>query len=273
MKNIVYLLSLLILSVSAFAQQPLTGTWVCPLDPNEGYESETLTFSPDGVYQCTIAYLNGEEYGIGPDIAVGYYQYDGTTLHLYDLVNDNHLTFPTDRVGNSQLILRNSTTQERFTYQYRGPGEVSAVQRGNLQAWEYYRRLGGVWQSKETILKVLPSLGIMLIRNPNDPNYFNWGQYSISGNVLSIREISAEQNTFYQGNIQSFGETDFRMENGGDVEHYRYQGKLQLNEQETFMVQQYMNTVHRTNMSIIDAMDGVQDFIWRRVDEHGNIRY
>jgi hypothetical protein len=273
MKKAVNLLILSSLFLTARAQQSLTGSWTCPLDPNEGFDSEILLFTTDGAYQATTTYLNGEEYGIEPTVSVGRYEYDGRILHLYDLVNDNHLSFPVERMGNSHLTLTNPETQESFKYDYSGEGEMSANQRGNLQSWENYRRLGGTWHSKESILKVLPSLGIIIIRQPNDPNFFKWGQYTVAGDLLSISEISAEQTTFYRGNIKAFGQNDLRLESGGEEEDFQFKGQTQLDETELYMVQQYMNMTHRLNMDIIDAIDGVQDYIWRRVDEHGNVKY
>ena len=59
----------------------------------------------------------------------------------------------------------------------------------------------------------------------------------------------------------------------GSLIHQQGWGAPNLDETELMMVNQYMQMNHRTSMAAIDMIDGVQDFIWKRVDEYGNERY
>lgn len=274
MKTIVWNTFFLVLVASALtAQNSLAGTWVCPLDKAEGFDRETTIFTEDGYYYSILSYLNGTEYGIGPDIFLGVYEFDGATLSLYDIKNDTRKSFPAVVLDNREFQLTDPGTGEKFQYHYHGKGELDQDQRATLLSWENYRKLGGTWASSESILKVLPSLGIVIIRVPGKPGSFNWGHYIVNGNELKLKEISAEEAVFYTGTITEFNRQDFTIVNNGDAEHFEFKGAPNLDETETMMVSQYMNMTHRTNMTLIDMMDGQQDFIWKRVDEYGNERY
>lgn len=267
------LLFFLLVASSLSAQTSISGTWMCPLDKSQGYDNETITFTEDGYYCSILSYLNGAEYGIGPDIFLGIYEFDGSTLSIYDIKNDTRKRFPITALNTRGFQLSNQETGERFQYHYKGKGDLDRNQRAELLSWENYRKLGGAWKSSGSILKVIPSLGIIIIRVPGNPDFFRWGHYIVNGNELTIRDISAEEAVFYTGTITEFNRKDFTLLNNGEEEHFRFEGNLNLDETETMMVQQYMNMNHRLTMSTIDMMDGVQDYIWKWVDEYGNERY
>lgn len=254
-------------------QTSIVGTWVCPLDKNEGFDKETTIFTEDGYYYSILSYLNGDEYGIGPDIFLGVYEFDGSTLSLYDMKNDNRSSFPVTERSGRTFTLADSNTGVQFQYHYQGKGGLDQNQRATLLSWENYRKLGGTWASSESILKVLPSLGIIIIRVPGNPDFFKWGHYIVNGNELKLKEISIEETVFYTGTITAFNREDLTIVNNGEAENFKFKGGLNLDSTEAMMVQQYMNMNHRISMTAIDMIDGVQDFIWKRVDEYGNEQY
>lgn len=274
MKTAILNVFLIALLASTLAAQPsISGTWTCPLDKNEGYDSETLIFAEDGYYCSILRFLNGAEYGIDPEAAYGIYEFDGKTLSIYDLKNDAQKSFPISALNSSGFLLRNSEVGQNFRYQYEGEGILDENQRTAILSWENYRKLGGTWRSSGSILKVLPSLGIIIVRVPGNPDFFRWGHYIVNGNELTLKEISIEEKVFYTGTISEFNRNDFTIINNGEAEHFQSEGGISLDETETMMVQQYMNMNHRLNMTAIDLIDGQQDFIWKRVDEYGNERY
>ena len=264
---------LVLMGAAAAAQTSITGTWVCPLDKNEGFDKETTIFTEDGYYYSILSYLNGDEYGIGPDIFLGVYEFDGSTLSLYDMKNDSRSSFPVTERNGRTFTLTDPNTGEQFQYHYQGKGRLDQNQRATLLSWENYRKLGGTWASSGSILKVLPSLGIIIIRVPGNPDFFRWGHYIVNGNELRLKEISIEETVFYTGTITEFNRQDFTIVNNGETEHFQFKGAPNLDETELMMVNQYMQMNHRTSMAAIDMIDGVQDFIWKRVDEYGNERY
>lgn len=255
------------------AQTSLVGAWVCPLDQSQGYDNETIIFTEDGYYYSTLSYLNGAEYGIGPDIYLGVYEFDGSTLSIYDVKNDTRKSFPISALNGSGFQLYNKEVDQHFQYHYTGKGVLDQTQRATLLSWENYRKLGGAWKSSASILKIIPSLGIAIVRVPDNPDFFRWGHYVVDGNKLTLKEISAEEAVFYTGTITSCNRDGLTLLNDGETERFRSQGELKLDETEIMMVQQYMNMNHRLNMTAIDMIDGRQDFIWKRVDEYGNERY
>lgn len=262
-----------LLASSLAAQSSIAGAWVCPLDKNEGYDSETLIFTGDGYFYSILSFLNGAEYGIEPVAGMGMYEFDGSTLTLYDLKNDTRNSFPISALSSNSFLLYNQEARENNRYHYKGKGVLDENQRAAILSWENYRKLGGAWRSAGTILKVMPSLGIMIIRLPGDPDFFRWGHYAVNGNELTLKDISTEEAVFYTGAITEIGRNSLTLLNNGEEEHFRFQGELNLDETEAMMVQQYMNMTHRINMTAIDMIDGRQDFIWKRVDEYGNEKY
>lgn len=268
-----YFLLFVLLSASLTAQPSLVGAWECSLDKNEGYDSETLIFTEDGYFYSILSFLNGAEYGIEPVTGMGIYEFDGSTLSLYDLRNDTRSSFPISALSSNSFLLYNQEAGENNRYHYQGKGVLDQNQQATLLSWENYRKLGGAWQSAGTILKVMPSLGIMIIRLPGDPDFFRWGHYTVNGNELTLKDISTEEAVFYTGAITEIGRNSLTLLSNGEEEHFRFRGELNLDETEAMMVQQYMNMTHRINMTAIDMIDGRQDFIWKRVDEHGNERY
>lgn len=260
----------IILSSALAAQPSISGAWVCPLDKNEGFDNETTIFTEDGYYYSILSYLNGAEYGIGPDIFMGIYEFDGSTLSLYDIKNDTRSSFPVNVLNSRTLQLTDPNTGEQFNYHYQGKGMLDQNQRAAILSWENYRKLGGAWQSSGSILKAIPSLGIIIIRVPGNPDFFRWGHYIVDGNELTLKDISAEEAVFYTGAITEFNQQDFTIVSNGEAEYFQFKGALKLDETETMMVNQYMQMNHRLSMGAIDMIDGVQDFIWKRVDEYGN---
>lgn len=262
-----------LLSPALFAQTTLSGTWVCPLDKSEGYDNETIIFTEDGYYYSLLSFLNGAEYGIDPEIHLGIYELDGSALTIYDLKHDTRNSFPISFLKDKDFQLYSKDKDQDYRYHYQGKGMLDQGQRNSLLSWENYRKLGGTWKSSESILKVLPSLGIIIIRIPGNPDFFRWGHYFVDANELTLKEVSAGEAVFYSGAITELGRNSLTLLNNGEEEHFRFEGGLNLDGTETMMVQQYMNMTHRLNMTAIDLIDGRQDFIWKWVDEYGNERY
>ena len=262
-----------IMASTLTAQSSIVGTWTCPLDQSQGYDNETITFTEDGYYYSTLSYLNGAEYGIGPDIYLGVYEFDGSTLSIYDVKNDTRNSFPLSALNGRGFQLYNKEVDQHFQYHYRGKGGLDHNQRATLLSWENYRKLGGNWKSSESILKIMPSLGIAIVRVPNNPDFFRWGHYSVDGNKLTLKEISVDEAVFYTGNLTEFNKNSVTLLKKKKKERFQFQGALNLDETEIMMVQQYMNMNHRLSMTAIDMIDGRQDYIWKWVDENGNERY
>lgn len=251
------------------AQTSLTGTWTRPAGEEEYFEYEGLIFTQDGYFYAEAVYTQYTEY-LMPEFSLGVYQFDGSNLRLYDMKEDKYRNYRVSNFNGRQFRLCNLDTGQCWVFSYRGSPEINETIQTNLISWENYRRLGGTWRSEESVIKVVPSLGVIIIRNTSDPNYFVWGHYSINGNDMEITEISAEQAVIYQGTFTGFDRSGFTITNANGQERFSFQGDLNLDSHETMMVQQYMMMNHRLSMSTIDMMDGVQDFIWKRVDKYGN---
>ncbi len=273
MKSFFFSFIFLALIVSTLnAQSAIAGTWKIEMDKNEGYDHEFLILTEDGYYYSILHYLNGAEYGIDPTISLGIYEFDGSTLRIYDMINDSNNSFTISDLDESGFLVSGKEGDPGH-YVYQGPAYLTENQENDVLSWENYRKLGGNWQSEESVLKVLPFLGVAIIRSTTDPDFFLWGHYSIDGNGITLKEISVDESVFYTGEFIQFDQEGFTLLSDDEEEYFQAMGPLDLNETETMMVTRYMNMTHRTNMSIIDLMDGQQDYIWKRVDEYGNERH
>lgn len=248
------------------AQTSLTGTWIRPPAADEYFEYEGLIFAEDGYFYAEAVYTQYTEY-LMPEFSLGVYQFDGSSLKLYDMKEDKYLNYTVSNFNGRQFRLCSLDNGQCWVFSYRGSPEIDENIQNKLISWENYRRLGGAWRSEESVVKFVPSLGVIIIRSTTDPNYFLWGHYSLNGNFMEITEISAEQAVIYQGTIAEFERDGFTITNSDGPEYFSFQGNLNLDSHETMMLQQYMMMNHRLSMSAIDMMDGVQDFIWKRVKE------
>lgn len=245
----------------------MVGTWTCPPGPGQSFEREVFVLSSDGYFYIDMQYGDSELFL--PEQYLGLYTLEGNTLKMYELTNDRHFTYQISDFDGQHFTL--STQQEGGPWYYTKTGNqgLSNDIRQQITSWENYRKLGGTWRSEESTIKVLPYAGLLLIRNNANRSFFNWGAYEVNGNKLSLTEISAGQEVFYTATIQNFNRKGFTfLTPDGKREHFQYIGIAELDSNEAMMVQNYLSITHRTNMNIIDAMDGQQDFIWKWVDEH-----
>ena len=250
-----------------------TWTWVKSSDDraDHPFEKEVTTYTADGYYFFKAYYPGNEYYQPEPEQGFGIYEYDGKILKTHDLQRDMHNTWEVNIKGN-QLYEYNPNTKEGYTYNQTGNGEMDADIWPRIVSWENYRKLNGTWACENTLIKFYGKEGLAIIRLNDNPEFFKWGLYSISGNQLAIKEISAEGTIFYQGSLANFMQQHFELTSiDGIKETYEYKGHVQFDDTETYMVNQYMAMNHRLNMGIIDMMDGQQDYIWKRVDRNGKV--
>ena len=85
------------------------------------------------------------EYGIRYHIFLGVYRFDGSTLSLYDMKNDNRSSFPvTESV--QDIYVGRTPIQECNSIPLSGEGGLDQNQQ-YPPVWENYRKLGGTWAS------------------------------------------------------------------------------------------------------------------------------
>ncbi len=268
MKKPILLLSLLLNAAFSFCQNDVAGFWAHLPEEGEHYTYDGLWLTEDGYYYSEKVYP--EEYSdlVQPEFSLGIYEVKNGELKLYDMKGDRYLTFQVNILEKQQLLLSRPDSNETYSYDYQSEAILNETMKKTIRSWENFRKLGGTWKSKESTIKAIPSLGIIIILNNNDADYFNWGHYVLEENELRITAISADEEVIYAARIISFNQNDFTLENDDGKEQFNYAGNLNLNEHEMYMVQQYMKMNNRLSMTIIDMMDGVRDFIWIREKKH-----
>lgn len=272
MKKLAIFLTLIAFGFNTKAQNSIVGTWTCGPAGDQNFQKETLILTADGLFYGLQEYPQYEFYHQDPEVFLGIYTFDGKTLTLIDLKSDTRSAYQIQSLGGRGFTMSQKESGLNWRYTYQGQGVLNGSQKTQLLSWENYRKLGGAWRSNTETLKFIPSQGLLIIRLHNDANYFNWGTYTINGNELVVNNIDAGQAVFYRGTISEFSQKGFKLTGStGDTGVYKFQGDLNLDETEIYMVKEYMSMMHRITMSIIDLMDGQQDYIWKRVDKYGNI--
>ena len=268
MKKTILLLSFLLNASIAFCQNEVAGFWALLPEEGEYFTYDGLWLTENGYYYSEKVYP--EEYRdlVQPEFSLGIYEVKNGELKLYDMKGDRYLNFQINILEKRQLQLRSPNSNETSSYNYQSEALLNENMKKSIRSWENFRKIGGTWKSNESTIKAIPSLGIIIILNNKEKDYFNWGHYFLEGNELSIKAISAGEELIYAAQITSFNQTDFTLENEDGKEQFNYVGKLNLNEKEMYMVRQYMKMNNRLSMTTIDMMDGVQDFIWVRESNH-----
>lgn len=272
MKKLAFILVILVIAFGAKAQHSIAGTWTCGPAGDQNFQKETIVLTADGLFYGLQEYPQYEFYHQDPNVFLGIYTFDGKTLTLIDLKSDTRSSYQIQTLGSGGFTMYQKESGLTWRYTYQGQGVLNNSQKTQLLSWENYRKLGGAWRSDTETLKFIPSQGLIIIRRHDDANYFNWGTYTINGNELIVNNIDAEQAVFYRGTLSEFTKKQIKLtHNAGGSDVYKFQGDLNLDETEVYMVKEYMSMMHRITMSIIDLMDGQQDYIWKRVDKYGNI--
>lgn len=239
--------------------QDLSGNWY-----TSDQQEEWLSLLPNGYFK--VQWGMGNEYA-PPETGWGMYEFDGRQLVML-YFNGTRQQYRISQNGPSSFVMQDAEGNQ-WHYRYEGEAALNENDQLRLLSEVNFYRLAGSWETEGEVLKFMGD-GILIGVSPENGSQFY--RYSTLGNTLRIKHIKEiDDNFFFVGELSDFTRESFVLTGeDGQPTVYRYLGKPQLSSWELQFYMMWLQTIHRTNMRIIDAMDGVQDFIWRRVDKNGN---
>ena len=189
------------------------------------------------------------------------------TLQYFDGNRQEYQVSNLTRTGHTT---KNIESGDQFQYKYVSGPVLEDWEKVRIVSENNFHRLTGMWDNGQEVLKFMGD-GLMFAHLPSN-NSSEWFFYKTNGNQLYLQEINKSDTEEYAFivDLEDFTRQGFSFTSNNGRQTYKYKGAVKLTNNETFLYQSYLATIHRVNMSGIDMMDGVQDFIWKRVDKNGN---
>ncbi|MEZ4829009.1 MAG: hypothetical protein R3C61_22390 [Bacteroidia bacterium] len=266
MKTITFFI---LMALSSFAVgQNIAGTWFS-LGTYEtpGGNSSNLVLLPDGFFHVQWDYKGGY---VDPLYGWGAYSWDGKQLvlqyfdgskQIYEIRNFNAKGF----------VMYYAAEGSSWDYTYKGAPVLEEWKKVRLRSESLFYQLTGQWVCNGETFKFLGDGAMFVV--PQGSSSGTLYSYVTYDDELKIREITETGDNFiWSGKISDLSPKGMNITTGQGKYYYQFQGNVKLASSETILYTQYLNVIHRSSMTAIDGMDGVRDFIWKRVDKYGNER-